>query len=151
MADLDPCVREILCGLSHAVLRTMQGIIDGQVAILQAQIVLIQTQILQYDVLAIPVEITRAAAQAVIDTVRQSVVLIPLNLISNCVDLGDFNLNLSQSLDLATSVVDDISFEATRLLSYRDELNSLISELNGAIDQFTDIRSVMDQCLAEPE
>jgi len=147
-ASLNPCVKEILCGLSDAVLRTLQGIIDGQVAILQAQIVIIQTQILQYDILAIPVEITRAAAQAIIDTVRQSVALVPLNLISNCVDLGDFNLNLYQSLDVATAVVDDIAFEATRLLSFRDELNSLVNELNTAIDQFTDIRGVIDECLA---
>ena len=148
MADLNPCVKEILCGLSDAVLRSMQTIIDGQVAILQASLVQIQAQILQYDVLAIPVEATRDAAQVVIDSVRQSVTLVPLNLISNCSELGDFNLNLSQSLDLATSVFDDVAFEATRLLSFRDELNSLVSEINGSIEQFTDIRAIMDQCLA---
>ena len=145
---LNQCVKQILCGLSDAVLRSIQGIIDGQVAILEAQIVIIQTQLIQYDVLAIPVEATRDIAQAAIDAVRQSVTLVPLNLISNCVDLGNFNLNLSQSLDLATSTLDEVAFEAIRLLSYRDELNGLVNEINGTIEQFTDIRGVIDECLA---
>ena len=144
---LNPCVKQILCGLSDATLRTLQSLINGQVAILQAQIVVYQTQLLQYDVLALPVEAARAAAQAVVDKVRNSAYLIPLNLISNCVDLGKFNLNLQQSIDVATAVADDYLYETTRLLSYRDDLNALIAELNAAVTQFTDISSVIDQCL----
>jgi hypothetical protein len=140
-------VKSILCGLSDSALRAIQALIDGQVALIQAQIIVIQTQLLQYDVLAIPIEATRAVAQAVVDKVRKSAYLIPLNLISECVDLGNFNLNLQQSIDAATAVADDYLAEATRLLSFRDDLNFLVAELNATLTQFTDIRNIIDECL----
>ena len=148
MAELDPCVKRIICSLSDVALRSIQALIDGQVAILQAQIVVYQAQILQYDILAIPVEAAAAVAQLVVDKVREAAYLIPLNLITECVDLGDFNLNLNQSIDVAVSTAEDAIFEATRLLSFRDELNAIVNELNNIIDQFTDIRSVIDECIA---
>jgi len=149
MAELNPCVRQVLCGLSSAILNSLQAIIDGQIALLQAQIVAIQTQLLQYDVLAIPIETARAVAQTYVDKVRGSAMLVPLNLISNCADLGQFNLNLQTSIDQALAIADDLTYEATRLLSYRDDLNALVSELNGAISQFTDIKGVISGCAEE--
>jgi hypothetical protein len=148
MAELNPCVKQILCSLSDAALASIQALIDGQIALLQAQIIVFQTQLLQYDVLSIPIEIAKAAADAIIDEVKESAFLIPLQAISNCADLGDFNLNLQQSIDVATAALDDISYEATRLLSYKEELNAIVNELNNAISQFTDIRGIIDQCLA---
>lgn len=150
-SDLNPCVRRILCGLGESVLNALQALIDGQIAMIQAQIVVYQTQLLQYDVLAIPVEATRAGVQALVDKVRGSAFLIPLNLMSDCVDLGGFNLNLQQSIDVAVAVADDLLYEAARLLSYRDDLNAIVGELNGLITQFTDIKEVISGCLANPE
>ena len=147
MATLNQCVRQILCGLSDGALRSLQALIDGQVAVIQAQIVTYQTQVLQYDVLAIPVEATRAAAQLVVDNVRKSAYILPTSLISECADLGKFNLNLQQSIDATVAIADDYLFEATKLLSYRDDLNAIVNELNEIINQFTDIRNIIDQCL----
>lgn len=150
MADveLNNCVKDILCTLSDSVLNSLQALIDGQVSILQSQIGVFQAQLLQYDVLAIPVQATQEAAQAVVDEVRSSAFLIPLNAISECVDLGNFNLNLSQSIDIAAADADAILGELNRLLSYREELNALINELNNAIDQFTAVSGIIDQCLS---
>lgn len=148
MAELNPCVKQILCSLSDSALRSVQALIDGQVAILEAQIAIYQAQILQYDILSLPIVASQQAAQAVVDKVKESAYLIPLNAISQCVDLGDFNLNLMQSIDVALSVTNDFLYEATRLLSYADELAYIVTELNNAIDQFTNISAVIDQCLA---
>lgn len=145
---LDPCVKQILCALSDSALRSVQGLIDGQVAILEAQIAVYQTQILQYDILSLPVVATQQALQQVVDEVKESAFLIPLNAISQCADLGKFNLNLQQSIDVALGATNDVLFELTRLLSYKEELNFLVSELNNAIDQFTNISAIIDQCLA---
>ena len=46
--DLNPCVKQILCGLADSVLNSLQVLIDAQTALIQAQIVLIQTQLIQY-------------------------------------------------------------------------------------------------------
>jgi hypothetical protein len=147
VSDLNPCVKKILCGLSSAALNALQSVIDGQVALIQAQIVVYQTQLLQYDVLAIPVEVAQQVAQSYIDKVRNSAILLPLNLITECVDLGNFNLNLQQSIDVALATADDLAYEATRLLSYRDDLNAIVQELNAALTQFTDIKTIIGECL----
>lgn len=148
MAELNPCVKQILCSLSDSALRSIQALIDGQVAILEAQIAVFQAQLLQYDILALPVVAVQQAANAVVQEVKESAYLIPLNLISQCVDLGFFNLNLQQSIDVALSTTNDLLFELTRLLSYRDELNAIVNELNAAIDQFTNISAIIDACLS---
>lgn len=150
MADvqLNDCVKEILCTLSDSVLRSLQTLIDGQVAILQSQIGVFQAQILQYDILTIPVQAAQQAAQSIVNEVRGSAFLIPLNAISNCADLGDFNQNLQQSIDTATAAASDTLGELNRLVSFREELNALINELNVTIDQFTSVNTVINQCLA---
>jgi hypothetical protein len=146
--DLHPCVKAILCGLSDSALRTIQALIDGQVALIRAQITIYQAQLLQYDILSIPIQATKVAAQAIIDKAKSSSYLIPLNVVTGCVDLGDFKVNIMDTLNIATATLDDVVFEATRLLSYRDELNAIVNELNAAITQFTDIRAIIDECLA---
>lgn len=147
MATLEVCVKQILCGLSSSVLRSLQTIIDGQIAFLQTQITTFQTQLLQYDVLSIPLQAANTVTQTIVDETKRYANLIPLNVISECVDLGDFNLNLNQSLDLFSNYSNELTYEATRLLSYREELNEIIDKLNVTINQFTDIRSIIDQCL----
>ena len=148
MATLNPCVKQILCSLSDSALRSVKALINGQILLLETQITVYQAQILQYDILSVPVVAAQQAAQAVVSQVKESAFLIPLNAISQCVDLGSFNLNLQQSIDVALSSANDLLFEATRLLSYSDELNSIVDELNRSIDQFNSISTIIDQCLA---
>jgi hypothetical protein len=148
MATLNPCVKQILCSLSDSALRSVKALINGQILLLETQITIYQAQILQYDILSVPVVAAQQAAQAVVSQVKESAFLIPLNAISQCADLGSFNLNLQQSIDVALSSANDLLFEATRLLSYSDELNSIVDELNRSIDQFNSISTIIDQCLA---
>jgi hypothetical protein len=83
MADLEACVKEILCGLSSAVLKELQILIDSQIALLQTQITVFQTQLLQYDILSAPIQAANQATQAVISQVKKSASLVPLNVISD--------------------------------------------------------------------
>jgi hypothetical protein len=96
--------------------------------------------------LVIPVEATQAAANALIQQVRNSATLIPLNLITQCVDLGYFNLNLQQSIDVTLSAVNDTLYEITRLVSYKAELQAIVDALNASIDQFNAILNVIGSC-----
>ena len=145
---LNPCVKLILCALSGAALNALKSIINAQIAILEAQIVVFKTQLLQYDILAIPVEAVQAAANAVVSKVRSSAALVPLNVISQCADIGNFNLNLQQSITFALGTVNDVLGEATRLLSYKNELNALIALLENVINQFNEILDIIDECMA---
>jgi hypothetical protein len=145
---LDQCVKEIICTLSSAALSSLNVLIDGQKSLLQAQITQYQTQLLQYDLIAPAIQASRDAAQLIVDEARSITNFIPLNIIADCVDLGDFYVNISGGIDLAIAYADDLTFEATRLLSYRDELNAIISEFNETIDQLTDIQRIISECLA---
>ena len=145
---LADCVKDILCGLSSAVLRELQVIIDGQVAILQTQVTAVQAQLLQYDILSIPIQSANQVAQAAIGSVKKVTNLVPLNAISECVDLGDMNLDLNKSIDLASAAADEAAFELSRLVSYREELNALVTELNNTIDHLTEVRDLINLCLA---
>ena len=147
VAPLEACAKEILCAFSATALRTLQALIDSQVAILQAQIVVYQTQIAQYDILALPVEAAQAIAHKYVDNIKKAAYIVPLNVIAGCLPLGQFNMNLMQSIDVATAVADDLLSEATRLLSYRSELNAIVTELNAAITQFTQISNIIGECL----
>lgn len=146
---LDQCVKEIICTLSNAALNSLNSLIDGQKSLLQAQITAYQTQLLQYNIIAPAVQASKDAAQLVVDKARSITNLIPLNLISECVDLGDFYVNISGMTDLTIGYADDLAFEAVRLLSYEDELNAIINEFNETIDQLTEIQLIIDECLIE--
>ncbi len=146
--DFDDCVKKILCGLSSAVLKEIQILIDGQLAILESAITALQAQILQYDILSIPIKAANTVFQAGITKIKKASTLIPLNWSIDCVDLGDYNLNVQQTVDLAATTADELISELSRLLSYKEELNALFTDLTKALDQFTDISDIIDQCLA---
>ncbi len=145
--DLQDCVKEILCGLSSAVLKQLKILIDGQIAILETAITALQAQILQYDILSKPIEAANIIFQAGITKVKKASTLIPLDLITDCVDLGDYNLNVQQTIDLASSTTNELTSELSRLLSFKEELNALVTDLTKAVKQFTDITDIIDRCL----
>lgn len=144
--DLNPCVRAVLCALSGTVLRSLNGLITVQIAQLEAQVLVFEAQLLQYDILAIPVQAAADIARSAISEVRNSALLIPIELIAGCFDLADFNQGLRRSLDFLTAELDSTLGNLTRLLSYRDELAAIVEELNGLIDQFQDIIGTIETC-----
>lgn len=143
---LNPCVRQILCSLSGTVLRSLNAIINTQIGVLQAQVLVFEAQLLQYDILAIPVQAAANVARETLTEVRNSALLIPLELIEDCLDLGLFNLNLQRSIDVVIAELDNLVGNLTRLLSFREELAAIIAELNGIIDQFQDILATIETC-----
>ena len=143
---LNPCVQQILCALSGTVLGSLNRLIDTQIAALQTQILIIEAQILQYDILTLPLEAAASLARTQIQNIRNSALLVPLNLIAGCTDLGDFNLGLQKSIDNAVADLDSIVGDLTRVLSFKEELNATVAELNGIIDQFQDILATIETC-----
>jgi hypothetical protein len=144
--DLHPCTRAILCALSGTVLRSLNGLITGQIIQLEAQVLFLETQLVQYDILALPVQAAADIARAALTEVRNSALLIPIEVIAGCFDLADFNQGLRRSLDFLTAELDSLVGNLTRMLSLRDELAAVIEELNGLIDQFQDILGTIETC-----
>lgn len=143
---LDPCVSSILCGLSASVLSALQSILATQRAVVLEQIGQAQAQLAIADVATLPVEGARAGAAAVLEQVRAAAQLVPLNLISGCTDLGDFNIGLNDSLAAANAELTDITDDLNALLSFKNELNAIIDNGNLLIAQFNAIEAVIQEC-----
>ena len=143
---LNPCVRSILCALSGAVLGAVSSVIDTQIAALTAQITALQSQLLVLDVATLPVELSRNIALSVLASARGVAQLVPVELVAGCLDLGEFNFDLVTSIDAATAEVNDLVDDLNRLLSYKAELAALVAEYEGIIEQFNEVKLVIQEC-----
>jgi len=143
---LNPCVKQILCALSAPVLAALNAVISSQIALLRAQIVAAQAQLLALDITTAPLELARNIAQGLIDQAKAAATLVPFELIAECADLGDFNVNFVESLDALTADLNDIVDDLQRLLSFKEELQLLVNELEEVIEQFEGIQAVIEEC-----
>lgn len=145
-ADLNPCVRIILCGLSNAVLLAIRGLITAQIAFVEAQIVTFEAQVAKYDLLAKAAQAAANIAVAEIQQIKAQASLIPLALISNCTPLGDLNLAFQQTIDATTATIESLVADATRILSFMDELNLAIAQLRQVADLYNAVLQVISTC-----
>jgi hypothetical protein len=143
---LNPCVKQIVCSLSAAVLGALDSAIQLQIANLTVQKNVIEAQILKYDVLGIPIQFANEAAQYALNQLRGFAALIPTNLVAGCADMGNININVQRSIDTVSGGLADITQDATRLLSVREELAFLDQQYSEAISQFNQFRAVIAEC-----
>lgn len=144
--SLDPCVRAILCGLSNAALAGVKSLITTQLAFVTAQLALITAQLAQYNILATAVQASANFVEGQIQDIRAAANLIPLQLISGCVGLGDLNLSINADIDKATAQFEAFVADATRILSFIDELNLVKEALQQEIDLYNAILSTISLC-----
>lgn len=149
MAELNPCVKEILCSFSDFILSSIKVLIAGQIAVLEAQIITYRNQILQYNIILSSIQVQYTLAQKVADGVMETASLIPLNQIATCADLGDFNINLQESILNTLSVSSNLDKEVSMVSGYINTLNQFVSDAEATIEQFTAIDSIINQCLGE--
>lgn len=146
MADLDACAKQILCGLSNAVLSALNVIIETQKVAIQALIIGYTAQLQVINVALAPAKAALAVAQTIVDQARSAANLVPLSAISNCGPLGDFSLDLNASLDAALADANALIADVNRLLSFADELQALVDSLTATLLSFADIQVVIAEC-----
>jgi len=145
---LNPCVRTILCTLSNPALQVIENAVNAQITFAQTQIIVYQTQLAALEIQLIPLKAARRVAQQVVSTAIGVTQLIPLEIISDCADLGTFNINVSQlanrKLNDALALIDEFS----RAISFQQELQLLVDELQGVVAQFEDLKLTIEECSA---
>jgi hypothetical protein len=144
--DRHPCVREILCTLSQAVLGALDGIITSGIGFLTAQQAAITAQLLALDVAALPVQFVFNEATKLIEEVRSYANLVPLNLLGACADLGDLATSLNDTLDLGLAEAETIKNDIVSLLSFKEELNLLNQEITDTLAYYEDIKDIIATC-----
>lgn len=143
---LDPCVRAILCGLSNATLNAIKGLINAQVAIVTAQIAIITAKLLKYDILATAAQAGANIVLGKIEEIRAAASLIPLTLIAGCLDLGNLNLSIQQTIDAFVADFEVFVADAIRLLSFIDELNLLKLAYQEVLDLYQAVLATISLC-----
>lgn len=146
LEDLNPCVRQILCGLSSATIQALSIFLDAQILLIQSEIAVIEAQILQYDVLAAGVGVLKTLALSAIETFSAALNFVPFRLIANCVDLGDFSLSVRADVDRAIADTTRVLDDAQRLLSIANELRALKAELLKVVALYQALKATLALC-----
>lgn len=144
--NLNPCVRQVLCGLSKSVREALRALIAAQVAILQVQIAQLEAYSAYLDVLTLPVSAASSLAEQFIQQVKSAAQVIPLDLIGTCVDVGNLNRAIEDTLNTALQDVNVLTNDLNRLLSFSDEVGALIDDLNETLNLYNAILDIIDLC-----
>lgn len=146
MADLDPCVRSILCALAAPVRSAVVSIITITKGLVQAQLVTISASLAILDITLLPIQALQALAQTAVDTVRGTVALVPTTLMAGCADLGTFMQGLNLSIDATVADLETVIDKANRYLSVRDDLQAQVDKLNAVLLVFDGIEAAIASC-----
>lgn len=134
VSDLDPCVKQIICGLSAATLRALNELLASYKAFIAAQLTVIESELLAYDMIAGPIELGNTYAQQALAEAKAGIGLIPTTLAVPCVQLNIVTTALTRTVDELSQDVLLLSRRLERLLSYGEELELIKQELASALN-----------------
>ena len=144
--QISPCLQEIICGLSAATLSVLRGVLETQLAAVQAQVAIIAGKLVVVDIIVAPVVLVKDAAETALNDIRALANVIPINLIGDCVQLGQFSAALNTNIDLISADLEDQVRDITRILSVKKELQFIQDQLNALIDQINAVLTVISLC-----
>lgn len=144
--DIDDCVAEILCGLSQAALNALKTLLQTQLAFVEGEILLVEATLLRYNILQAGLSIAANAVEAVIAEIRAEANIVPLSLISSCLPLGNLNIAINGLLDKETASLEAIVNDLSRILSFVDEQNFVLSQLRQTEQLFNKVIAAIQTC-----
>lgn len=142
----EPCVRLVLCPLGAAFVHAVTSVIALLKAQLAAQRALLQSLLQVIEIQLIPIRAGREAALIVLNQARSAADIIPVELVGNCVRLGRFTADIRSTIDTTIADVQDFSRELEQLLSFQDEVQARLDELDEIIDRYTSIEVSLQGC-----
>ena len=147
---LDPCVRVILCGLGSAAIAALRPVIETAQTAANVQLGVLRAQLTALDVYLVPVQEVLSAAQQAVSLVRQTTDLIPTSLgagLGPCLDLGQLKIGVVGAVVRdAEARFADLSAQALRILSIKDELEAAIQALESLFGLCTEVLAVIEDC-----
>lgn len=144
--SLETCVTQILCGLSTEVLSILAALLQTYIDACLAQIAVLEFTLLQLQLQLVPLNAAKALLDVTIAELRNSANIVPLNIITECTDLGDFVARANSVIDGFLAQADQLVLTINRKFSYQKYLNAAIAELNDSIDHFRAIQVSIRAC-----
>lgn len=127
--DLKRCVLDILCGLSQPVRNEVRAFIQLQEDALEFELLFLKAQLVKYLPIAKGLGLAMDAFAKILAEAQAKANLVPLNLIGNCLTLGNLNVFVETLIAEATSDLQLAFNEVNRVLAFIDELNFAIERL----------------------
>ena len=143
---LTACVKSILCSLSVSVLRGLDEVISVYVTIAQTQLAALNAQVALLNIQLTPINLARAAAEQSLDVLESATALLPLELIEGCADLGTMNVLVGGLFADVRADINDKLDDANRTLSLKEELDTVIAELNASLEYYEALRLIINEC-----
>ena len=143
---LNPCVKLLLCALGSGTLAAIRAVLEGQIAALNAEIVLLTTRLGIENVNVAPITAAEAEIQKRIDEVLAWSDLVPLDRLGACADIGLLNVNIHKKVDEALAEAHYVLDDFLRLLAFRDELQALIAEAEARLNFLEDVQLALEGC-----
>ena len=146
VADLDACVKAVLCGLSKPVVDGINAIITGSVAVLNGELVQVEAQLIVLEVATAPLEAAAVIATNTLNGIKAIVSLLPVQAVAGCVDLGMGVGNLNAALDAVSADAQNILEDLNRQLGAVAVLNAAKADIQAAVAFLNSIQLVITEC-----
>lgn len=140
------CVAQVLCGLAAATRAAIASLIDKYLIALRVARAELEAQLVVLDIASAPIIALNNLAQQALLEVKAGANLIPLDLIGNCLDVGRLNETIQANLDIVAGDISIVAQDLARLVSFRDEVEASIRELDRFIDTYLEILEIIDGC-----
>lgn len=142
------CVQHVLCGLSAGVRSALVVLIKGYINQLQVYETLITARRAYLNILTAPIAIAKNVVDGVITQAKAGANIIPLDLIGDCFEVGQLNESIQANLNLVLVDANILATDLERLLSFGDELDAILVDVNSTIQFYESIIAAIDVCAA---
>lgn len=146
MDELNPCVKELLCGLNKAAQTAIRSAIGIIILQIETQITALNAYLIYLNILTAPLNLVNKSIKQVAQELRSLANIIPLPFLASCLDLTEVVTRFNVAFESDLAYIDRIVAETNRYLSLKDEVEAVIADLQAGLDVLKQIDLVIGAC-----
>lgn len=146
---LDPCVKSVLCTLGVPVLNALDTLVQSYIVAIDLQLAAISTHLTSLQIQLIPVNAFVDLATVVLEEAKSVTNFIPVRLMEGCADMGDIMQDINGIVDADLASLRDQLTDAVRITAIETELQAIQNELNTTSIEFTELRTLINECVVQ--
>lgn len=142
------CAQREFKKMSKEALGAMKAVIDSSLTGLIALEAQARANMVSYDITLVPMQLKRAALQAVIDSARQAAKVIPKELALECSQLGRLNTDLENSVMSKLEGAQNAIFEIDNIIAEKASMNAEIGKIVSSKNYLEGVKAEIDKVLS---
>lgn len=140
------CVKVVLCGLSNATRQAINTVLGAYIIQLNLARAALELKLVKLNVATVPVQLLNTAIQGVVNEIKAGANIIPISVIGDCIGVGDINAAIQSNLDILLVDANIITSDLQRLLSFRDEVQGVLDDLESVILLYEEVLTLLTTC-----